>query len=239
MPRHTTSLVSLAAFAAAGVCVSGPAAQADEALEDARPIEQITAVAHKDPRSIRDIAANVTALSREALKDQLATSINDAFRYVPGIDYDGAGTRFGTEGVNIRGIGGNRVAMLIDGVPLSDQFDVGSFSNATRDFIDAGLVQSIEVLHGPSSALYGSSAIGGVVAASTPDPADLSRAQGHGGDALVTWRGHDESRHARVLAAVGDRDRGLLFGASWRDGGQDRFPRGCYRTDWWWHPGLW
>ena len=220
MPRHTPSLVSLAALAAAGVCFSERAMPADEGEADAQPIEQITVVAHKDPRSIRDIAANVTALSRDALKDQLATSIRDAFRYVPGIDYDGAGTRFGTEGINIRGIGGNRVAMLIDGVPLSDQFDVGSFSNATRDFIDAGLVQSIEVLHGPSSALYGSSAIGGVVAARTPDPADLSRARGHGGDALVTWRGNDSSAHGRVLTAVGDSRRGLLLGASWRDGEQ-------------------
>ena len=220
MPRHTLSIASLATTVAAGVCAGAPAMPADDGLMDPGPLETITVIAHKDPRSIRDIAANVTALSRDALTDQLATSINDAFRYVPGIDYDGAGTRFGTEGVNIRGIGGNRVAMLIDGVPLSDQFDVGSFSNATRDFIDAGLIQSIEVLHGPSSALYGSSAIGGVVAARTPDPAELSMNRGHGGDALVTWRGDDASRHGKVLAAVGDRARGLLFGASWRDGEQ-------------------
>ena len=97
------------------------------------------------------------------------------FRYVPGVDYEGAGTRFGTEGINIRGIGGNRVAILVDGVPLADQFDTGSFSNATRDFIDAGLIQNIEVLHGPASALYGSAAIGGVVAVRTPDPGDLAR----------------------------------------------------------------
>ena len=121
-------------------------------------------VAHKDERSIRDIASNVTIVTRADLNDQLATSINDVLRYVPGIDYEAAGTRFGTEGINIRGIGGNRVAIVVDGVPLSDHFDVGSFSNATRDFIDAGLIQNIEVLHGPASALYGSSAIGGVVA---------------------------------------------------------------------------
>ena len=216
MQQLAVRLISLVMIGAAGLCPSPPASAADEVLSDAAPLEQITVVAHKDPRSIRDVAANVTALSRDSLQDQLATSINDAFRYVPGIDHDGAGTRFGTEGVNIRGIGGNRVAMLIDGVPLSDQFDVGSFSNATRDFMDAGLVQSIEVLRGPSSALYGSSAIGGVVAARTPDPAELST----GGDALVTWHGHDASRHARLLTAVGDRERGLLFGASWRDGEQ-------------------
>jgi hemoglobin/transferrin/lactoferrin receptor protein len=122
-------------------------------------IDQLVVVAHKDERSIREIAANVTVVSRADLDDQLATTINDVLRYLPGIDYEAAGARFGTEGINIRGIGGNRVAIVVDGVPLSDHFDVGSFSNATRDFVDAGLVQNVEVLHGPASALYGSSAI--------------------------------------------------------------------------------
>jgi hemoglobin/transferrin/lactoferrin receptor protein len=197
----------------AGVLLWAGAAGADR-------IEQIVVVAHKDERSIRDIAANVTTLSRAELKDDLATSINDVFRYVPGVDYEAAGTRFGSEGINIRGIGGNRVAILVDGVPLSDQFDIGSFSNATRDFLDAGLIENIEVLHGPASALYGSSAIGGVVAVRTPDPFDLLAGRGFGGDAIVTWRGNDASAHAQAMAAVGNRDLGLLLGASWRDGEQ-------------------
>ncbi len=197
----------------AGVLLCAGVAAADS-------IEQIVVVAHKDERSIRDIAANVTALSRAELKDDLATSINDVFRYVPGVDYESGGTRFGSEGINIRGIGGNRVAILVDGVPLSDQFDIGSFSNATRDFLDAGLIEDIEVLHGPASALYGSSAIGGVVAVRTPDPFDLAASRGCGGDAIVTWRGNDASAHAQAMAALGSRDLGLLLGASWRDGEQ-------------------
>ena len=183
-------------------------------------LDKIVVVAHKDERSIREIAANVTVLSRADLSNDLATSIGDVFRYVPGVDYEAAGTRFGTEGINIRGIGGNRVAILVDGVPLTDQFDTGSFSNATRDFIDAGLIQNIEVLHGPASALYGSSAIGGVVAVRTPDPGDLVGDKGIGGDFLGTWRDADQSKHGQVMFAAGDRALGLMAGFSWRDGEQ-------------------
>jgi len=183
-----------------------------------RPIDQIVVVAHKDERSIREIAANVTVLSRADMNSELATSLADVFRYIPGVDYEAAGTRFGTEGINIRGIGGNRVAILVDGVPLPDQFDSGSFSNATRDFIDAGLVQNIEVLHGPASALYGSAAIGGVVAVRTPDPADLIRSESSGGDFLGTWRDADSSNHGQVMYAFGDKSLGVLAGYSWRDG---------------------
>jgi hemoglobin/transferrin/lactoferrin receptor protein len=79
------------------------------------PVDQVVVVAHKDERSIREIAANVTVLSRADLNSQMATSLGDIFRYVPGIDHEGAGNRFGTEGINIRGIGGNRVAIVVDG----------------------------------------------------------------------------------------------------------------------------
>ncbi len=205
---------------AAGVflCASGALYAESGAEADSQPIDQIVVVAHKDERSVREIAANVTVLSRTDINADIATSMADIFRYIPGVDYKAAGTRFGTEGINIRGIGGNRVAILVDGVPLPDQFDTGSFSNATRDFIDAGLVQSIEVLHGPASALYGSSAIGGVVAVRTPDPQDLVRGEGYGGDFLGTWRGADSSSHGQLMFATGGQSLGLVAGYSWRSG---------------------
>lgn len=221
MRSHFRFMAPAALFAAGFFLCTGHFARAepvDEAVE--KSLDQIVVVAHKDERSIRDIAANVTVLSRADLDDQLATSIGDVFRYVPGVDYEAAGTRFGTEGISIRGIGGNRVAILVDGVPLTDQFDTGSFSNATRDFIDAGLVQNIEVLHGPASALYGSAAIGGVVAVRTPDPSDLIRGDGLSGDILGTWRGADNSTHGQAMTAFGDDAFGVVAGISWRDGEQ-------------------
>ncbi|MDH4125360.1 MAG: TonB-dependent receptor [Gammaproteobacteria bacterium] len=202
---------------AAGFFLSALAVYADAAQE---VIDQVVVVAHKDSRPIHDIAATVTVLNRADLDDQLATSINDVLRYLPGIDYEGAGTRFGTEGINIRGIGGNRVAIVVDGVPLSDHFDVGSFSNATRDFVDAGLIQSVEVLHGPASALYGSSAIGGVVAVRTPDPFHLAGARGVGGRFAGTVQNADDSEHMQAMLGIGGESLGFMAGASWHEGEQ-------------------
>lgn len=220
MHRKTGFLSAPAALVVAGVFLPGAVLAADEAAPDRETIDQIVVVAHKDKRSVREIAANVTVLTRADLKDDLALSVADVFRYVPGVDYEAAGTRFGTEGINIRGIGGNRVAILVDGVPLSDQFDVGSFSNATRDFIDTGLVDGIEVLHGPASALYGSSAIGGVVAVRTPDPVDLTGADRFGGEALASYRSEDDSVHGQAMLGMGDASAGVLLGASWREGSE-------------------
>lgn len=223
MRSHQHSLQTAAKFLASGLLTCAAAAAYAEGpdLEDESApelMDQIVVVANKDARSIREIAANVTVLSRANLNDQLATSVSDVFRYVPGVDYEGAGTRFGTEGINIRGIGGNRVAIQVDGVPLTDQFDTGSFSNATRDFIDAGMIQDIEVLHGPASALYGSAAIGGVVAVRTPDPVDIAGRGGIGGDVLATWRGADSSMHGQAMVAVSNGSMGFMAGYSSRDG---------------------
>lgn len=210
------ALAGLAAIAPATAAVNGSDTVAEESYKE--PIDQIIVVANKFERSIRDVAANVTVLSRESLDLEMANSIVDVLRYAPGVDYEGAGTRFGTEGINIRGIGGNRVALLVDGVPLSDQFDIGGFSNATRDFVNAGFAQQIEVLHGPASALYGSAAIGGVLALRTADPADLAGGKRQGGYLATNWRGADASLNGTGLHAISGDSMALLAGLGVRDG---------------------
>jgi len=195
------------------------AGQTDTADESPDTLEPVVVVATKSDRPIRDVAANVTVVTSEDLDASLTSSLNDVFRYVPGIDAEGGGTRFGTEGVIIRGIGGNRVAMELDGVPLSQQFATGNFSNATRDFIDVGFVERIEVLHGPASALYGSAALGGVVASFTPDPPAMTAGDNGAGFRLSQgYRGDDNSHHTFGAAAYQGERSGLLGMLSLRDG---------------------
>ncbi len=220
MRATRSNLCGVVSSAAMAVCLPLVTSAASDSTPDSEVLDQIVVVAHKAARSVRDVAANVTVVSRADIDANLAASMSEAFRYLPGIDYEAAGSRFGSEGLNIRGIGGNRVAMLIDGVPLSDQFDVGSYSNATRDFINAGLIKDAEILHGPSSALYGSAAIGGVLAARTPDPHDIAPDGATGGRLNAMWRGADNSAHVNGLFAINHDATGLLFGGSVRSGDQ-------------------
>ncbi|MDG1905386.1 MAG: TonB-dependent receptor plug domain-containing protein [Arenicella sp.] len=184
---RTAAVLALSVSWVAGIQAKD--AQTDEQLV----LDEIVVVASKIPRPINSIAANVTVVSKQDLQESLATSVSDVFQYTPGIDALTSGTRFGTESINIRGIGGNRVAMLIDGVPIGDQFDIGTASNATRDFANAGLIQRAEILHGPASTLYGSDAIGGVVAMYTPDPQDIHKGNASGGEILTTYRDANDS----------------------------------------------
>lgn len=212
-PRTPALILSVLLLASGSVLADAPAT-----ANVTDPIEEIVVVAHKSERPLRQTAANVTIVTEDDIRDGLSTSLADTFRYVPGIEHESAGNRFGTEGINIRGIGGNRVALLVDGVPVGEQFAIGSFSNATRDFIDAGFVHRAELLHGPASTLYGSDAIGGVLAISTPDPADIAGPDGAGSRVLTTWRGADSSWNGTAMAAAGNASRGLLAAIGVRDG---------------------
>jgi len=184
------------------VAATGQTVDAD--VPDTAVLDPVVAVATREERPLREVAGTVTVLTRDDLDRTLTTALDQVFRYTPGVDTTTTGTRFGTEGVIIRGIGGNRVAMELDGVPLSQQFAIGNFSNATRDLVDTGLVERIEVLHGPASALYGSSALGGVVSLVTPDPSAMTARDG--GPGLYFSQGaqsSDDSYHTVGAAAAG------------------------------------
>jgi len=196
---------------------------ADAALANADAsdvFEEIVVVATKRATNIRDVAADVTVLKAADLQATLSTSLEDAFRFVPGVSHEAAGSRFGTEGITIRGIGGNRIAMELDGVPLSDHFDIGNFSNATRDFADTGLIGQIEVLRGPASALYGSSALGGVVAMQTLGPAHYDSAGTIAGRASLLYRGLDDSRNTEASLVLRGTSVSLLFAGGFREGAE-------------------
>ena len=92
MRFHRKTVVSCAAFllvSAAFLSLPAFADQTDDETADA--VDEIVLVAHKSERSIREVAANVTVMNRSDLKSQLATSVADVFRYVPGIDYEASG----------------------------------------------------------------------------------------------------------------------------------------------------
>ncbi len=146
---------------------------ADSSDVAALQLSPVVVIASKVARPIADVAGSVTVISAADIEANLAHSLDDMLRYQPGINIDRAGTRFATEGINIRGIGGNRVAMEIDGVPVQSQFSLGSFSNTGRDTLEVETVKRVEILSGPASTLYGSRAIGGVMAVTTLDPEDI------------------------------------------------------------------
>lgn len=110
---------------------------------------------------------DVTVVSREEIDRSTESSLLPVLMHkVPGMfvserGFAGYGVSGGAAGtVNIRGVGGgNKVLFMVDGQPVW----AGLFGHALPDTYVANGVESVEVVKGPSSLLYGSSAMGGSV----------------------------------------------------------------------------
>ncbi len=164
------------------LCLALPTvAQAASAPDDASTdaggpsaveLERIVVTATRTPRAIADVPNTVDVIERERMDALIVRDLRDLFRYEPGITVTEGFGRFGIGDIRIRGLGGNRVRIQVDGIPVSDAFSIGSFSNANRNFVDLDTLKRVEVVRGPTSSLYGSDALGGTVAFITRDPAN-------------------------------------------------------------------
>ncbi len=155
------------------LAISVAATAQEQSSPAAGAVSAIVVTATRMPRDLADVAGTVSIVEREQLQRDLVFDLRDLERSVPGLQVESGGSRFGTSGFRIRGIGGNRVSTLLDGVPLVERFSIGNYSDSGRDLLNLGLISRIEVLRGPASTLYGSKAIGGVVAFSTLDLRDV------------------------------------------------------------------
>ena len=148
-----------------------------------------------------DVPATVEVIGAEQLEADMVRDIRDLVRDIPNVSVKRAPARFslagtstgrdGNAGFNIRGLEGNRVLILTDGIrePKSYAFGSNSFG---RDYQDVGLLKRVEIIKGPASALYGSDGLAGMVNFITLQPEDfLANGKSIGGRAGINYSGDD------------------------------------------------
>ncbi len=205
--RMNSLAVSIAMSLAAAAQGAGTAAPAQQGAAPAE-LEEVTVYARRLVPVTR-VAATVTVISDEQLQRTLSSDVKQMVRYEPGLSVRSDPFRFGLDTFTVRGMTGNRVAVEVDGIPSAPGFAIGSYSDSGRAFVDLAFVQRVEILRGPASSLYGSDAIGGVVAMSTLNPETLLAGGANAG--LRSEAGYDSSDdgwHAAVIGAdrVGSAD---------------------------------
>ncbi|MEL7298212.1 MAG: TonB-dependent receptor, partial [Pseudomonadota bacterium] len=195
------------------ICAQPVSAKADD-----KPIDTITVEAAKRPLAISRLPARITLIDTERVERELAQDIAQLVRYEPGIDVADQGSRFGLSGISIRGVGGNRVQIEVDGVGASDAFSIGSFSNAGRDFFDVDSLKQVEIIRGPASAVFGSDALGGVVSFVTKGPNDVLQDDNTSFDLSAGFNSVDASEVISATTAARFGDVAGMLRATWRDG---------------------
>jgi len=129
------------------------------AEEDRPPLDEIIVVGSWNPIEAEDASAAVSVIDAEAIGARGAPFVTDYLRSVPGIAVSRSGGPGALTQLRLRGAEANQTVVLIDGIeaasPFTGEFE---FANLTSDDI-----ARIEVLRGEQSALWGASAIGGVI----------------------------------------------------------------------------
>jgi iron complex outermembrane receptor protein len=140
------------------------AQEAQKEEEKAVKITEEILVVGKAPKDIPvATVSTVTSVEVERLKPR---DLSDVVKYIPG-----SMVTFGdkdTYSLKLRGVSSNRIALLVDGVPVYEPY----FATFDLKTVSAGGIDTLQVTKGPSSVLYGPNTLGGLVNVITKRPSE-------------------------------------------------------------------
>lgn len=192
--------------------------------------EQVHVTATRSSKRDIDIAAAVTAIDEEAIRDAAPDVIAEMLRGQPGTYFQQ--TTPGQGVPIIRGLKGSQVLHMVDGIRLNNAF----FRNAPNQYlglVDAFATRRMEVVRGSQGSLYGADAMGGVlnVLSHEPDYAGLEWQQDS--SLYGSYDSVDNGLVLNVRTQGGKQGWGFTGGASYQDhasrrsgGGQTLRPSG-------------
>lgn len=124
-------------------------------------MEEIVVTATRVEESIKDVAQDVSVITKKEIESGSYRSVSEVLRNVMGLKLFEYGNRGSLASVSLRGSTAEQVLILIDGKRLNKpgdgQFDLNAISIPLEN------IERIEILRGSSSALYGADAMGGVI----------------------------------------------------------------------------
>jgi iron complex outermembrane receptor protein len=158
-----------------------PTSSEEEAAEETdapvRSVGEVTVTATRAERDVLEVPGNVTVIEREQIERSGARSLPDLLRRQSGLvvtdtTSNPAGVQVEARGFNNGGALGSSLLVQVDGRRVN-QADTGNTDWAT---IPLDSIESIEIVRGPASALYGDNALGGVINIRTRPPEGPLRA---------------------------------------------------------------
>ncbi|MBN8505164.1 MAG: TonB-dependent receptor [Burkholderiales bacterium] len=186
-------------------------------------LPELTNSATRGERRVDDVSSSVSVHGKTAQ----ARDLKDLLRDEPALSVRAANPRFslagsavgrsGGEGLNVRGLEGNQVLLMVDGIRQAQSFSFGPFVTGRLALLNLEAGQTLEVLRGPASTQYGSDGLAGALTLRTLQASDLLQSgQTQALRAIASWHGVDDGR-------------GLNLAGAWRSGGLDLLLQGSTR----------
>lgn len=157
------------------------------AAEDTANLGKMVVTATKKSITVTDAPASVSVVTAEEIEEKNIQRVDEALKTLPSVYVRSTGDHRPSAWANtvtMRGIAGyDRVGVLVDGQSINNAFSGGAnwSSIATEE------IQSIEVVPGPFSSLYGGSAMAGVIniISKTPEKREATIKAGYGDNDLA------------------------------------------------------
>jgi vitamin B12 transporter len=139
---------------------------------------QIVITASRAPETEEQTPASVTIIDQQRIERLGEPLVSSLFRLTPSAAIATSGPAGSLTEVRIRGAEANHTLLFVDGIKINDP----ASGDAPRfELLNVDIASRIEVVRGPQSALWGSDAIGGVIAINGVDDLPGSAAQAEGG----------------------------------------------------------
>jgi vitamin B12 transporter len=121
--------------------------------------EEVVVTATRSPQALKDTLASTTVITREQIEKSQARDLYQLLRSVPGVYMRRNGGRGSSTGISLRGGNSSGTLVLVDGVNIES----ASLGEVALEQLSVDQIERIEIIRGPKSSLYGSSAMNGVV----------------------------------------------------------------------------
>lgn len=125
---------------------------------DTTTLDPVVVSATRIPTLASSLSQPVTVLDGDRLRAEGVTTVAEALRQAPGLAVVQSGSYGGVTSVFMRGGESRYTKVLVDGTPVNAVGGIQFFENLSLDNVDR-----IEIVYGPSSALYGADAVSGVI----------------------------------------------------------------------------
>jgi vitamin B12 transporter len=177
----------------------------------------IVVTASRTPEAEAATPASVTLIDGARIDRLGAPFVTDLLRLSPSVAVSVSGPAGSLTDVRIRGAESSHTLLFVEGIRANDP----AAGNAPRfELINADLASRVEIVRGPQSALWGSEAVGGVIAVNGVAPSE-------GNNMIDLETGSFATRRASARTSIGSNERGVSIGfAGQRSAGIDSFAGG-------------
>lgn len=175
-----------------------------QASENIVSLKAVTVVATKTEQEVKGVPMQVSVVDADSPINGTVSKVSDLLKQVTGLEFSGGPRRNGEE-IKLRGYNSEDIIITVDGKKqnFNSQHD-------GRFFLAPALIKRVDVVKGPSSALYGSGGLGGVVAFETKDAKDfLKDGETEGVQTTAGW----QSANDEILFSATGYKRGDKFDA--------------------------